>query len=143
MKWFLSSQVELCDLLAGLPLSYIDHVESSSTYTSAGGAVAMMSSLRQSDRFSHRVLTAVLIPLLADQDPRVRTAAGTACMKLVLKSETFQLPLKKKSSEIVLCYKLSLLVSKKTRYLKQVDFLVLIKPLLRLFQTGSRINEQW
>ncbi|KAK8726707.1 hypothetical protein OTU49_010010, partial [Cherax quadricarinatus] len=60
-------KVELCDLLSGLPLSYTDHVESSSSYSTTGSSIP----LRPADRFSHRVLTAVLIPLLADQDPRV------------------------------------------------------------------------
>nr|XP_045607422.1 huntingtin-like isoform X3 [Procambarus clarkii] len=72
-------KVELCDLLSGLPLSYTDHVESSSSYSTTGSSVP----LRPADRFSHRVLTAVLIPLLADQDPRVRSAAASACVKLV------------------------------------------------------------
>ncbi|KAG7155913.1 Huntingtin-like [Homarus americanus] len=72
-------KVELCDLLSGLPLSYTDHVESNSSYTTTGNSIP----LRPADRFSHRVLTAVLIPLLADQDPRARSAAASACVKLV------------------------------------------------------------
>ncbi|KAK3887735.1 hypothetical protein Pcinc_008172 [Petrolisthes cinctipes] len=66
-------KVELCELLSGLPLSYIDHLETGCS----------MVPPRLADRFSHRVLTAVLIPLLADQDPRVRTAASSACVRLV------------------------------------------------------------
>ncbi|KAK7070047.1 hypothetical protein SK128_013642, partial [Halocaridina rubra] len=76
-------KVELCELLGSLPLSYIDHIENSSSYNNASSSAHGLSALRQSDRFSHRVCTAVLIPLLADQDHRVRTAAAAACVKLV------------------------------------------------------------
>ncbi|XP_064096525.1 huntingtin-like [Macrobrachium nipponense] len=76
-------KVELCELLGGLPLSYIDHLENSNNYGNAGNSVPVVSGLRQSDRFSHRVSTAVLIPLLGDQDHRVRTAAASACVELV------------------------------------------------------------
>lgn len=72
-------QVELCELLSGLPLSFTDHVESCGNSSTPGGCVP----LPPADRFSHRVLTAVLVPLLADQDPRVRSAAATACVRWV------------------------------------------------------------
>ncbi|XP_050730332.1 huntingtin-like isoform X2 [Eriocheir sinensis] len=72
-------KVELCDLLSGLPLSFTDHVESCGNTSTPGSFVP----LPPADRFSHRMLTAVLVPLLADQDPRVRIAAASACVKLV------------------------------------------------------------
>ncbi|CAL4185311.1 unnamed protein product, partial [Meganyctiphanes norvegica] len=76
-------KVELCELLSGLPLSYIDHVESNSSSCSVGSSGGIRGTLRQSDHFSHRVLTAVFIPLLADNDQRVRAAAATSVVKLV------------------------------------------------------------
>ncbi|KAB7506583.1 hypothetical protein Anas_00288, partial [Armadillidium nasatum] len=75
--------VELCELYSNLPLRFIDYLESQDGF--AGNVHIQRSSylFSNSKVFTHRILSSVFIPLLGDQDHRVRKAAAMAVTNLI------------------------------------------------------------
>ncbi|KAF2361699.1 Huntingtin middle-repeat [Trinorchestia longiramus] len=91
-------RVDMCELLSLLPLTHIDFLEASSSLSTAPTASSTVpcegvaEALQQCEgrapvgvegSFSHLVVKEALVPLLADSDHRVRSAAVSAITRLV------------------------------------------------------------
>lgn len=83
------NKVELCEALAHLPLTHVDFLEQECAKRSnMNGALRtdnerpLWGVLGIGGHFSHRVLQDALLPLLPDPDPRVRSAAVKAIVRL-------------------------------------------------------------